>query len=302
MSRQLALAAIVCSFMACVANSQDAVSKWSASVEQAEDRSFHFGKPVTHPEELSGVWEAPDDHGGAIGLHLMLGTAAPADATTLVGTEQAWLHLDVGIYQRAGAMLQFGEQGYFSDSPRGGGVRYEGGRLTLHSPEYDLDLLRAPGDRWVGRVHRKQFDSQVTLARTGTGTERKKMWFVGTWRTGSTQFQTCLHIAGEAPGQFTGWSDTLVAMGPDPCPPHAPKRPYSYEYYGELAKVHAEENGSVSIELGAYNGICCSHTVLVAPAENGTVMKADWPSGPNQAPHQAEWKKMPGDSCIVPVP
>jgi hypothetical protein len=29
---------------------------------------------------------------------------------------------------------------------------------------------------------------------------------------------------------------------------------------------------------------------------------ADWPEGPNQAPHKSEWKKMPGGSCIIAIP
>ena len=86
---------------------------------------------VTHPEDLSGVWETPDGHGGAVGIHLMLDTTAPADATTLVGTPQKWLGLTIGIYHRSGAGRHIGDENYFSDSPRGANLRYEDGRLTL---------------------------------------------------------------------------------------------------------------------------------------------------------------------------
>src|SRR5271155_3499273 len=116
--RQLAIVTVIaCNFIA----SWFAYSQVTTAPETLADyKSFYVGTPIAHPEELSGVWEVPDGHGGAVGIHLILSTTAPADATTLVGVEQAWLNLQLGIYQRAGTVLQFGEENFFSDSPRGG--------------------------------------------------------------------------------------------------------------------------------------------------------------------------------------
>ena len=97
-----------------------------------QDRSFNLGTLVTRPQDLSGIWEAPDGHGGAVGLHLILDTTAPVDTRTLDGVPQKWLGLAVGIYHRTGPTLQSGVESSFSDSVRGGSVHYQDGRLTLH--------------------------------------------------------------------------------------------------------------------------------------------------------------------------
>lgn len=268
---------------------------------QDQDRSFYFGRPVNDPEELSGVWEAPDGHGGVVGLHLMLDTTAPADAKTLVGTKQSWLDLQVGMYERSGDDIQFEGENGFSDSPRGGGVRYNGGRLILHYGGFDLDLKRITGDKWSGRFHRKGFDSEVTLVRPGSRDARKKMWLVGTWRLVQNPGENCLHIAETHQGKLIGWSDSLLTWGAARFGPNVTKPPYSLEHYGELAKVNTE-GGQPSIELYAYTGICCSHLLTAVSAEGGAAMDANWDAGPNQAPHRAQWKKMPSDSCIASVP
>jgi hypothetical protein len=275
-----------------------------------QDRSFYLGTSVAHPEDLSGVWEAPDGHGGAVGIHLTLDTTAPVDATTLAGVTQSWLGLQVGLYHRSGAEIELGEENSFSDSPRGGGVRYAEGRLTLHAPGnasgYDLDLRRIPGDKWTGRFHRGDFDAVVTLARPTLQTDSDQPsstqpWFVGSWSTSSAAGITCLHIAQQSPTAFIAWSDTLLAWGSVRFAPQVPKPPYSWEHYGDLVKIHSTQSGNPSIELGAYSALCCSHTFHATPADHGETMKADWPAGPNQSPHKSRWTKMPGNTCIPPA-
>jgi hypothetical protein len=274
----------------------------SSPTPQLPDRSFYFDMPVTHPEDLSGVWEASDGHSGAIGIHLILDTTAPVDATTLVGTKQKWLGLAAGVYHRTGAQLQLGEENMFSDSLRGGSVRYEDGRLTLHGSGYDLDLHRVPEDKWSGRFHRDNFDSQVTLARPSLQTESKNTWFLGTWRNTGGAGPQCLHIARQSAAGYTAWSDTLTAWGSVSFTPQIPKPPYSWEHYGDLVKVAPTANGNVSIELGAYSALCCPHRFMATPARGGKEMKAEWSPGPNQSPHKSKWTKMPGDTCITPLP
>ena len=270
------------------------------SPPQQQDKSLYLGTPVTHPEDLSGIWEAPDGHGGAIGIHLILDTTAPVDATTLVGARQAWLGLQAGLYRRAGAELRPREESFFSDSPRGGSVRYQHDRLTLHSPGYDLDLHRIPGDKWSGRFHREDFDAIVTLARPTLEIASHEPWFIGTWKSTAGPETTCLHIAQPSPTAFIAWADTLRAWGSTTFAPQAVKPPYSWEHYGELVKVDPAANGSLSIELGAYSAICCPHRFHATSSDRGKEMKAAWPAGPNQSPHKSKWTKMPGDSCVIP--
>jgi hypothetical protein len=240
-----------------------------------------------------------------VGIHLRLDTTAPADATTLAGTQQSWFGLSVGLYRQAGTELQLGEENFFSDSPRGGSVRYEQGRLTLHFSGYDLDLHRVAGDKWSGRFHREDFDAVVTLLRPmlqAAPSHSGGAWFIGTWKSSSGPNITCLHIARQSSLAFVAWADTLNTWGSTEFTPQLPRPPYSWEHYGNPAKIQLFESGNVSIELGAYNATCCSHLFLATPARDGREMNADWPPGPNQAPHKSKWTKIPGDSCIAPLP
>jgi hypothetical protein len=327
-SRGLTLASISAwMLLACEARSQSvpqatpnnsSAPQHSASAQEHQDRSFYLGTPVTHPEDLSGVWEAPDGHGGAIGIHLLLDTTAPVDATTLAGARQAWLGLQVGLYRRSGAELQLGDENFFSDSTRGGGVRYEGDRLALHARGYDLDLHRIAQDRedkdkddqWSGRFHREDIDTVVTLRRPmleaalkdTAKAKAKGTWFLGTWKSMSGPQVTCLHIAEAIPAAFLAWSDNLSTLGSTSFAPQVATPPYSWEHYGDLVKVQPAENGGLWVELGAYSPICCSYRFHATSADNGKAMKADWPAGPSQSPHKSKWTKVTGGSCIPGAP
>jgi hypothetical protein len=105
---------------------------------------------------LSGLWETANGHGGAVGIHLLLNTTVPATARTLSGVPQSWESLEVSAYERKGAAIKFGDENYFSDSPRGGNVRFDGRRLTLNfvgSPSVDLDLQQQPMSEMPWRMH-----------------------------------------------------------------------------------------------------------------------------------------------------
>jgi hypothetical protein len=308
MSRGLALAFVsACVLLISGARPQSTSDNSSppqqnSSAQPHADRSFYRGTPVAHPENLSGVWEAPDGRGGVIGIHLLLDTTLPVEATTLAGARQSWLGLSVGLYRRSGAQLQMGDENFFSDSLRGGGVRYEDGHLTLHFSGIDLDLHRIDEDKWSGRFHREDIDSAVTLARPAMQATSKAKWFLGTWKSTSGSQTTCLHIAQSLPSALLAWSDALSTVGATSFAPQIPKPPYAWERYGELAKVQSAEDGSLSVELDAYSPTCCSHPFHAVSANNGKAMKADWPAGPNQSPHKSRWTKMPGNTCITPAP
>jgi hypothetical protein len=290
---------VACNFVIFTAYSQNVAPPDRLAAEQLRDQSFYLGNPVTHPEELSGLWEAPDDRGGVIGLHLTLRTTAPSSVTKLTGVRQSWGSLEADIYQRTRGEFHPGNSTGFTDSVRGGSLRYDNGRLILHTTGFDLDLLHIAGDRWSGRVHRTEFDSDVTLTRPGYKTTAKQAWFVGTWRsTEELPMQRCLHIVQNAPGEFIAWSDSLQTLGKVFLAPGVKKPPHALEDYGDLADVHTWANGNLEIELHAYGGLCCSHSFIATPAEHATIMRAEWPSAANQAAHKTEWKRMSGNSCI----
>lgn len=135
-------------------------------IPQIEGSTFERGKVIADPEALSGIWEALDEKGGVIGIHLLVDTTASSAAKSLDRTEQHWQQLNVGIYHRATADVNFADRNYFVASTQAGGVRLANGRLSLHFQSFDLDLRQIPGDRWSGRIHRGAFDQQVVLSRS----------------------------------------------------------------------------------------------------------------------------------------
>ena len=254
---------------------------------------------MTDPEALSGIWEAPDGHGGAVGLHLMLDTTIPAQAPTLGRTPQSWQQLIVNVYERAGQDVAVGEGNGFSDSSRGGGARYENGHLTLHWTDADLDLRRAPGDTWVGRFHRFRFDKQVTLRRPQMNAPLAHAWYLGVWEQGDRTLQTCLHIGRQLSGGITGWSDSLTELG---CMRYGPKvqRPATaVERYGLLLNARVLPDDRIEVVLNP-TGWCCPHPFVARRGPNGTV-HADWPAGPEQVAGTSTWTRVPGDRCLAPA-
>lgn len=276
-----------------------------ASLISREDRSPHLGHPVNHPESLSGLWETSNGKGGAVGIHLLLTTSVPGNATTLNGVQQSWRSLEVGVYERKASSIQFGEQNYFSDSPRGGNVTYEDGRLKLHfitpvanEPSIDLDLMHNMDGSWTGRFHRGAFDSKVTLRRPNSdNTGQGKI--VGTWLESKSPASSCVHIGQQSATEYMGWSDALQTQGGMRIANSIPRPAEAIERYGELMKVNVQNGDKVSLELGAYNAICCSHTFVGTLTANNRLLEGAWPPGANQSPHLSTWKKMPGDSCIA---
>jgi len=270
--------------------------------------SFYFGHPVDHPEALSGVWVAPDGQGGAVGIHMNLLTGVSADTNPPAWTPQYWQHLNFGVFQRKGAEMVFGEEGFFSDDPRGSSVTLEDGRLQLHFnsargsiPSVNLDLVYQTDNCWHGRFQRGSFDADVTLCRPTPSPEIKQSLLVGTWSMGPVPGSSCVHIAQTGATTFTGWSDALQIPGLTIYGPNFPGPHSLLQSYGNLAKVDLSGNETVSIELGAYNTFCCSYRFTGHLEANGTTISGDLPPDPHQYLRVGTWIKMPGDSCVDPT-
>jgi len=268
----------------------------SAQSSAPGDESPYRGQIVDSPELLSGLWEAPDGNGGIIGLHLQLITSIPGTTTSFTGIRQTWEHLEVGVFQSKGSVLQFEDQNYFSDSPRGADVRFENNRLSLHfvpsspiTPSVDLDLMRL-NDTWKGRFHRGQFDAKVELRRPGTT--------VDTWILDSQISRSCIHVPNSTASEFNGWSDNLPTMGYVRFANNIPRPATTDAAYGSLVKIRHLENDKFSIEFGAYNGMCCSHLFVGTLTADDTLLSGSWPAGPNQAPHPGSFRKAPPFSCL----
>lgn len=266
-----------------------------------KESSESLERIVRRPEALSGIWEAPNGQGGAVGIQLHLIATAPGDAKTLHGTLQRWKDLKVGVYERKGAQIQLGEENFFSDSPNGGAA-FEDGRLRVNFGTIDLDLLQV-GDVWTGRLHRESFDSAVILRRPSVSDGANTSRVVGTWRENSQSpsIFSCVHIVQQGQSDFIGWSDALVVAGLMSYANELARPETTIESYGELMKVDSDSAGKVRLELYAFSGICCSHVFVGKLDQNGGLIEGDWPASPKQSPHPGSWTKMPGDSCTVPI-
>ncbi len=271
----------------------------------SQPTSPYAGMPVLHPESLSGLWEASDNRGGAVGIILTLRTTVPTDPLAASGAPDSWVDLSVGVFQRRGAALRFGDTNYFMDSSDTAPVRFEHGRLTLHfaarmpdSLAVDLDLEQRD-QAWVGRLHRGQFDSAVTLRRPGASLNVVAP-VVGTWREHDSLVGSdlsCIHLAEQSPDGLTGWSDSIYVPGRVRFAPGVHPLATTPNVYGRLMKVQLQPDGNIQLELGAFSGVCCSRHFAGRLAENGQDLLGDWIAGPNQIQRQASWTKMPAGSC-----
>ncbi len=301
--RSAILGLFAVAFLTCRAHAQASVTTYGETPEA--DRSIYLGTPVIHPEAFSGIWEAPDGHGGAVGIHLILMTMVPGDASPPVWIPQYWQHLDISVFERKGPELMFGEENYFADNLRGGRVKIENGRLELHfasplprEPSIDLDLVRQPDDCWQGRFHRDDFDSAVTLCRPASGRQPESSSLNGTWSR--DHGDGCIHIFEDGPGTFTGWTDALEIPGHILFSRNDPGPHNLYQSYGELAKVRLVGGRAASLEFAAYNPMCCSQLFTGTLSADGSVIQEDFPPGSHQSSPRAIWTKVRGDACVDP--
>jgi hypothetical protein len=202
--------------------------------------------------------------------------------------------------------MVFGEEGYFADDAPGSSVTLENGHLQLHFisareniSSVDLDLVHQPGGCWHGRFHRGSFDAVVNLCRPTPGSEVKQSPLVGTWSLGPVPGSGCVHISQTGATNFTGWSDALEIPGHTIYGPNFPGPHSLLQSYGDLAKVDLSGDDHVSLELGAYSGMCCSHTFTGHLAADGTTISGDFLPGPNQPPNAGVGTKSPGNTSVA---
>jgi hypothetical protein len=106
-----------------------------------------------------GVWESPDNRGGAVGIDIRK-----------VKLEAGRTALEIGVFHREKDGLRFmrlGDENFFD-------AGYSEGVLVIHfergisglEPPIDLNLTFNHGeDQWTGRFHRGSIDEQVILRR-----------------------------------------------------------------------------------------------------------------------------------------
>lgn len=260
---------------------------------------------ILHPENLAGRWEAPDGHGGAVGMSILLTTTVPSTTTDLSGLPRTLEDFEIGIYQRSDSDVNPLGFNFFTISANGGAT-WDGQHLRIElqqrpgiSPGIHIDLAWHESTRiWTGTFERAAFRNQAITLRRPAGHQANP--FVGTWFENSSLMNNCLHIAQAQDRTFTGWSDdiqirsrTRYANGIQPS-----KR--AIEHYGEIAKVKVSEPYHIEVELRAYTPMCCSHPFTATISRDGNTLLGDW-LGPNQASLPVKWRRVQGDSCASAV-
>lgn len=253
------------------------------------------------------MWQTSDGQDGAVGIHLLLGTAVSGDTDPPIWNPQLWQYLEVGIFQRNGPEIAFGDENFSSDSVRGGSVLLTDGRLQLHfvsswkdTPSVDLDLLHQPDGCWHGRFHRGSFDSTVTLCRPTPGPSIEPSPLIGTWSSGRGD-SGCIHIFETGSGTFTGWSDALEVPGLIIFSPNTGPHLFS-ENYGELAKVQLTNNRFVSLEFSAYSPICCSHLFVGTLSADGSTIRERSHPALTRPPMPLTGPKCSATPALIPPP
>jgi hypothetical protein len=123
---------------------------------------------------------------------------------------------------------------------------------------------------------------------------RKASALLGTWQSSrSSASYECLHVVQTTAHDFTGWFDSLLLFGNVHIPPNREGPSTAVEEYGELLKVGVADN-TVSFELPAYTGICCSSTFVGRITPDGSAIRGAWH---HQTPQDALWVKVRSGSC-----
>lgn len=126
-----------------------------------------LGGAYVHKNDApQGVWESPDNLGGAVGIDLQEARQENGRAI-----------LEIAVYERARDGLRCGDENFFqprrSDPQDTSTVSYSDGLLVIHYKDragrdksIDMNLTFNPGDdQWRGSFHRGTFDENVVLKR-----------------------------------------------------------------------------------------------------------------------------------------
>lgn len=268
--------------------------------------SPYGGLPLRNPAILAGLWEAANGHGGIVGIQILLNTRGENVET-----------IEFGLFERTGRELGDLPFNYFAPQGRGADTcHWDGHHLTIDfvpplssrklTPEQQARFVVTPVHvdlvwdeavgTWTGLFQYKSSPGNVVLRRPTPAAPGTRNPFVGNWINKRGPTDSCLHIAEESDGQLNGWVDSIPAPERIIFPRGMPPTPMM-GHYGDMTKVGPAKDGQITVEFGAYSGMCCSRSFEAKLSTDGTVLEGGYLGGPNQAALQAKWNRAVGELC-----
>ncbi len=161
--------------------------------------SAQLGRVIEHPEDLAGVWEAPDQHGGVTGMLIGVDTRIDRLPDDKSARPQFLDQLSIGLYRRAVPGAAPSGFGFFSVASQRE-TRWNGKRLQIDWQDRTgvdwvrLDLIWHPLTKdWTGHFARGDRDRLLTFDRPQNGAQTVSQ-LAGTWFDGKSKLSA--HRAG----------------------------------------------------------------------------------------------------------
>lgn len=254
--------------------------------ERGWGQSIVPGAKIARPEDITGIWEAPDGQGGVVGVNVEIDTRGEP-GQDLRAPQEVELLAKVVFVRRKGSPDPV-YAGFLYDPPDSlMEMSAHIWKLPTNVPE-QLSLADRPEvDGWQGWMERGGQWKRVLLRRTSASQRPNPL--VGTWR--SAFGADCLHIAQGGDDAPIAWMDMLADMQRMRWAPGL-KPGQIMERYGAPLKPAIIGSGFVMFETTS--GMGMPRQILVRGTANGTRLLGDG-TGVNP-----DWVRVRGASCRVP--
>ena len=250
------------------------------------------GSDITHPEQMSGIWESEDTQ-PTYGLDIELTTKVFGLPTTLAGVPQKITGVFFGVYEVKNFVSFAGRHFFSADSD---GVQLTSRSMRVSQSKTDgeqtvaLNLTFDPqGNQWSGKAHIDNFNGQITFGRPHTRSRTASAPLAGTWEHFSP-VGICLHVAQQSDGSMAGWSDQLQVPGLIRYANGIKPPSETIEIYGVQDQVELVSPDAMLIHRDPYAAGGNLQTEIGKLTSDPNVMSAG---------AFKPWRRVAGDSCAA---
>lgn len=271
----------------------------AASIGYAQAQSVKIGASVSHPEAITGAWEAWISPTLTVGIAIRLITNVDGAPATLRGKEQRVRFVSIITYTRD--LDRSRRTWWNSDVPaefdwQNNHLRLRQARTGNDGYDVDLDLVFDPAkSQWKGTFKNPDYSGQVVLKRPDYISSKHSP--VGTWRWDSE----CIHVGMGIDGRLLIWNDDinlsgLVIYGANGTRP--PEK--TDEGYGEFAEDTRLRFGGLRWMFDLGNGLG-GEFITGRLSDDGSTFSGEsthYGNGVSDGQaHLFTWERVKGDSC-----